>query len=327
MSEMGAQKGCRRGFLASRRRQRSRPQVLRRARLPRSLRIPSERVLGHFQNPPAWSLKRECGKAESTLLLRAPSGRPESVGMGCVAPVSTLGSRGVDCPTYECIGRGYSRHRAADARIVRELIRLLGLQKGGAIVDVGAGTGNYSVALARLGYTITAVEPSMTMRKQAEDVPGVRWVAATAKRLPLPDGCADGAICVLALHHFSDVKAALSEMRRVTGRGSIVVLTFDPRAAEPFWFADYFPNLWHEAYEVFPPLEDIIDLAKENTGQHVEVYPFRLPHDLRDKFAAATDVLGRRCTRGHLVLRARGPIQRSGGATTIEPGPRIRGVA
>ena len=193
----------------------------------------------------------------------------------------------MDRPTYECIGRGYSRHRAADARIVRELIRLLGLQKGGAIVDVGAGTGNYSAALARLGYTITAVEPSMTMRKQAEDVPGVRWVAATAKRLPLPDGCADGAICVLALHHFSDVKAALSEMRRVTGRGSIVVLTFDPRAAEPFWFADYFPDLWHEAYEVFPPLEDIIDLAKENTRQHVEVYPFRLPHDLRDKFAAA----------------------------------------
>jgi ubiquinone/menaquinone biosynthesis C-methylase UbiE len=57
----------------------------------------------------------------------------------------------VDTPTYESIGEGYSRHRQADSRIVRELARLLELPKGSEIVEVGAGTGNYAFALARLG--------------------------------------------------------------------------------------------------------------------------------------------------------------------------------
>jgi protein-L-isoaspartate O-methyltransferase len=80
----------------------------------------------------------------------------------------------VDPPTYESIGEGYPRHRRADPRIVRELARLLGPPKGGEILDVGAGTGNYAAALAGLGYRVIAVEPAATMRSQARKVPGVR---------------------------------------------------------------------------------------------------------------------------------------------------------
>ena len=79
----------------------------------------------------------------------------------------------MDPPTYESIGEGYSRHRQADSRIVRELARLLELPKGSEIVDVGAGTGNYAFALARLGYRVVAVEPSATMRRQAQEILGL----------------------------------------------------------------------------------------------------------------------------------------------------------
>lgn len=193
----------------------------------------------------------------------------------------------MDPPTYEHIGRGYSRHRTADPRIVSRLARILGPPKNGAVVDVGAGTGNYSAALARLGYRIVAVEPSATMRSQAEDVPGVRWVASTAERLPLPDGSARGVVCVLALHHFADARVALSEMRRVVRSGPIVIFTFDPRTGRRFWFEDYFPELWRQAHETFPPLQDVVELLEEITGSGVEVSAFRLPPDLRDGFAAA----------------------------------------
>jgi ubiquinone/menaquinone biosynthesis C-methylase UbiE len=193
----------------------------------------------------------------------------------------------MDLPTYESIGQGYSRHRRVDLRIVRELARLLGSPGDGEVVDVGAGTGNYAAALAWLGYRVVAVEPSATMRRQAREAPGVRWVAATAEQLPLADGCAEGAACVLALHHFADARTALSEMRRVASGGPVVVFTFDPRVGQRFWFEDYFLELWHEAHRAFPPLEEVVRLVEEVTGGGVEVFDFRLPHDLQDKLAAA----------------------------------------
>jgi ubiquinone/menaquinone biosynthesis C-methylase UbiE len=82
---------------------------------------------------------------------------------------------------------------------------MLGPPENGAVVDVGAGTGNYAAALAGRGYQVVAVEPSATMRDQAENVPGVRWVDAMAEQLSLPNGCAGGVVCVLALHHFLPV--------------------------------------------------------------------------------------------------------------------------
>jgi ubiquinone/menaquinone biosynthesis C-methylase UbiE len=164
---------------------------------------------------------------------------------------------------------------------------MLGPPENGAVVDVGAGTGNYAAALAGRGYRVVAVEPSATMRDQAQNVPGVRWVDATAEQLPLPDGCAGGVVCVLALHHFLDPEAALSEMRRVAGGGPIVIFTFDPRAGEPFWFAEYFPELWHQAHGAFPPLGEVVELVERTTGRDIEVSEFPLPHDLQDGFAAA----------------------------------------
>ena len=67
-----------------------------------------------------------------------------------------------------------------------------------------------------------------------------------------------------------------------------MIFTFDPRLGERFWFEDYFPELWSEAHRSFPPLEDVASLVGEATGAgSVEVSDFRLPRDLRDKFAAA----------------------------------------
>ncbi|MCA1728134.1 MAG: class I SAM-dependent methyltransferase [Actinobacteria bacterium] len=172
----------------------------------------------------------------------------------------------MDLPAYEHIGRGYSRHRTADPRIVSRLARMLGPPKNGAVVDVGAGTGNYSAALARLGYRVVAVEPSTTMRSQAEDIPGVHWMAGTAERLPLPDGHAHGVVCVLALHHFADAGTALSEMQRVARGGPVVIFTFDPRAGRRLWFEDYFPELWRQAHETVEPRPGVRSVAREVSG-------------------------------------------------------------
>ena len=52
--------------------------------------------------------------------------------------------------TYDSIGSNYNQNRTADHRVLMVIEELLELPLGSVIADVGAGTGNYSNALADL---------------------------------------------------------------------------------------------------------------------------------------------------------------------------------
>jgi protein-L-isoaspartate O-methyltransferase len=93
---------------------------------------------------------------------------------------------------YDFIGHDYAQTRQPDLRILGRLMELLRLPPGARIADVGAGTGNYSNALADCGYIIKAIEPSQSMRRQAASRPGVCWIAVVGnnvmKQAPLACG-------------------------------------------------------------------------------------------------------------------------------------------
>ncbi len=190
--------------------------------------------------------------------------------------------------SYDQIGHGYSRTRRPDPRIVEQITALLSLPIGSRIVDVGAGTGNYSNALAAAGYSVVAVEPSAAMRIQAVAHPFVIWRAGFAEALPLKDGEVNAAICILAFHHFSHHRQALREVRRATGGGPVLLLTFEPRALRDFWLDDYFPDIRQGDEEMFPPIESVAAMMEEEeTGLRATIKPFPLPFDLLDLFLAA----------------------------------------
>jgi ubiquinone/menaquinone biosynthesis C-methylase UbiE len=189
--------------------------------------------------------------------------------------------------TYETIGTDYKKHRAADSRIVEEIVLLLSLDAGSTIADIAAGSGNYSIALAERNFFVKAVELSEVMHKQAPDHPNVVWFTGSAEELPLPDGSVDGVICLLAFHHFDDHVQTVKEMDRICLGGPMVVFTFDPREGDIPWIADYFPEIWDESYELFQPIAEVKQLFEKETGREVQSYPFELPYDLKDHFAGA----------------------------------------
>lgn len=86
---------------------------------------------------------------------------------------AVLKEEDVNSTTYDSIGSNYNQNRTADHRVLAVIKELLELPSGSTIADVGAGTGNYSNALADLGYKLEAVEPSMEMRRQAIPNPRV----------------------------------------------------------------------------------------------------------------------------------------------------------
>jgi len=83
------------------------------------------------------------------------------------------------------------------------------------VLDLGAGTGKLTAVLARLGATVTAVEPDEAMlgelRRRYPDVPTLHGSAET---IPLPDASVDAVLCGQAMHWF-DMDRAVPEIARV----------------------------------------------------------------------------------------------------------------
>src|SRR5262245_55120098 len=120
---------------------------------------------------------------------------------------------------YDRIGLTYTATRQADPTIQAAVWDALGEAR--SVVNVGAGAGSYEPR----DRQVIAVEPSLTMI--ASRPAGVAAaVQGSAKALPLPDGAVDAALAVSTIHHWSDVRRGLAELRRVARR-KIVILTWD----------------------------------------------------------------------------------------------------
>lgn len=175
---------------------------------------------------------------------------------------------------YDDLGKGYAVQRRADARIASVIWSALGDVR--SVVNVGAGAGSYEPT----DRIVLAVEPSdMMISQRPEGAAPCR--RGSAEALPLETGAYEAAMALLTIHHWSDWRAGLREMRRVARR-RIVLLTFDAEASN-FWLTrDYFPALNELDRQIMPPLGE---LANELGELHVTPVP--VPHDCTDGFLGA----------------------------------------
>jgi SAM-dependent methyltransferase len=175
---------------------------------------------------------------------------------------------------YDRIGRNYRATRRPDPRIAAQVTAALGGMT--SVVNVGAGTGSYEPA-----ETVVAVEPSAAMIAQ-RPAGAATCVRGTAEALPLSDGSVDAALAVLTVHHWTDVEAGISELRRVA-RKRVVILTWDQSVLREFWLVrDYLPAAAAVSAGHAVPISLIADLLP---GTRVEPVP--VPHDCADGFGAA----------------------------------------
>jgi SAM-dependent methyltransferase len=112
----------------------------------------------------------------------------------------------------------------------RELRRLLPAVAGKAL-DVGAGRGIASYALARDGWAVHALEPDPSMlvgagairQIAAETGYPIEVVEAFGEQLPFEAGHFDAVLARQALHHARDLPALLRELHRVLRPGGRLV--------------------------------------------------------------------------------------------------------
>ncbi|RLC23098.1 MAG: hypothetical protein DRH56_07985 [Deltaproteobacteria bacterium] len=107
--------------------------------------------------------------------------------------------------------------------------RLARPRPGERVLDIGTGTANYLLELARMGLDCTGLDPGLKMMRRAMDkaaAGGLRLilVQAEGEGLPFPDGRFDLVLSVTAFEFFPDPQRAVAEMIRVCAPGGRIVV-------------------------------------------------------------------------------------------------------
>lgn len=195
-----------------------------------------------------------------------------------------------DAPVYDDEVSNRSFYVASDRICFGDWMR--GLPQGGAVCDIGAGTGRVSLPLALKGHDVLATDISEEMmriaRRRAIDA-GVAdrmtCVLADAERLPLVDNQFAAAVCYGALHHVPNPGAIVAEAGRILTPGGHW-LSYDPHRSKVrflFEWAMQLVTLYEELASDNPLLskDDVEKWCKAaGLSSSVKLHFFLPPHVL-----------------------------------------------
>jgi SAM-dependent methyltransferase len=161
-------------------------------------------------------------------------------------------------------------YRQSDAhRSGADLDLIVEWAEGRTALDVATGGGHVARRLRDAGLNVVTVDPAPGM--QAD-------VLSSAEHLPFADGSFDVVVTRIAPHHFPDIRAAVSEMARVT---SSLVLVVDnlyrgeaveeaERLRDPTHVRTYGEEEWRELYEQAGLAVEAVELLETE----IEVEPW-----------------------------------------------------
>ncbi len=138
---------------------------------------------------------------------------------------------------YDEIGIDYNQTRKADAFLLDRLWFHLNASIEKQFLDIGCGTGNYTIELNRRGLSLIGVDPSEEMLKIARSKNDrIDWRPGKAEAIPVADECIDGVVASLTLHHWIDLNRGFNELHRILKPdGNLVIFTSTPRQMQGYW--------------------------------------------------------------------------------------------
>lgn len=193
---------------------------------------------------------------------------------------------------------GSSLGRHVDRVETECALKLLNPAAGMRVLDVGCGTGNFSLRLARMGCAVTGVDISEKMLAAAREKAGregleAKFLNMDALALEFADGAFDAAVSMAAFEFIGRPEEALSEMFRAVREGGVVLVGTINRESP-----------WGEMYaEAAKSGESVFSHARLMTAEELAGLGPREPAEVRECLfvppGAGEDELGEEGERKH----------------------------
>lgn len=191
------------------------------------------------------------------------------VGSGTVDRADLNKRPGEVARMFDGVARGYDRTNAVlsggNSALWRRLtVRAIDPKPGERVLDVAAGTGTSSAAIARSGAKVTGLDFSEGMLAEARRRhPELEFVHGDAEALPFPDEHFDAVTISFGLRNVQHPQLALAEMYRVLVPGGRVVVCEFSRPPRALFKAGY------DAY-----LRYLMPLISSVTGSNAPSYDY-----------------------------------------------------
>lgn len=156
------------------------------------------------------------------------------------------------------------------------------------VVDLGAGTGKGTRAIAALGHEVTAVEPSEGMRDTLTMSLGalpkrvaarVSIMAGGAEDIPVESGSVD-AVTVFQAWHWFDAGAATAECARVLRPGGWLSLGWHHRSEDVEWSRELSDIVEH--HENQPEDQEAPPVGPEFEPYESKLFTYRMRQSIED---------------------------------------------
>ncbi len=176
--------------------------------------------------------------------------------------------------------------------ILPNLLRLLSLKKGEAVLDVACGQGFFTREFAKTGATVTGADISPELVKRAKERgPEISFHVAAAEKLHFAkDKNFDTVTIILALQNMADLGAPMAEAARVLKpRGRLVLVLNHPAFRIPkhsSWEFDEANKVQYRRLDRYLSAEKVAITMHPGTRQSAETISYH--HSLQDFFKALT---------------------------------------
>jgi len=159
----------------------------------------------------------------------------------------------------------YDMYRGVDAQVLEYLSRRVKARtsgRGQALLDIGCGTGRYSIQLAEAyGLQLTGVDVSEKMLNQAsEKHPSGVWLLKPIEEAGFGDGSFDFILMSYVIHHLKDYPKTLSDCHRyLRSGGALFIVTDSHEQFHDSYFHQLVPRILEIDLNRFPEIDTLCD--------------------------------------------------------------------